>query len=141
LSTNSFENGAPIAGSSFVLDSSALLALILEEPGGDVVMAAVRDNASISAVNLSEVVTRLVRQNWTEAEIRESIGRFELRVDETPELVAWDAGLMSRVTSAFGLSLGDRYCLALARHLGLPVLTADRVWSQLDLGVEVVVCR
>jgi PIN domain nuclease of toxin-antitoxin system len=45
------------------------------------------------------------------------------------------------VTRQAGLSLGDRACLALGLTRGLPVLTADRVWAQLDVGVEVVVCR
>ena len=38
-------------------------------------------------------------------------------------------------------SLADRACLALAMRLGLPALTTDRAWAELDLPVEVVVLR
>jgi PIN domain nuclease of toxin-antitoxin system len=61
-------------------------------------------------------------------------------VDFTPE-DAWRAGLLRRMTRGLGLSFGDRACLALGQRLGLPVLTADRLWASLDLDVEVILCR
>ena len=45
------------------------------------------------------------------------------------------------LTRAHGLASGDRACLALARRLGLPALTADRTWAELGLGISVVVIR
>ena len=45
------------------------------------------------------------------------------------------------VTRHAGLSLGDRACLALGDRLGCPVVTADRVWASLDVGVAIVVIR
>jgi PIN domain nuclease of toxin-antitoxin system len=139
--TNSSENGVPTAASNVLLDSSAVLALVLQEPGADTVLAAVDRGASIGAVNLSEVISRLVRDQWTDAEIREAIEPLTIPVISVDESIAWQAGLLSRETARLGLSLGDRYCLALGRNLGLPVMTADRVWAELDVGVEVVVCR
>jgi len=51
------------------------------------------------------------------------------------------AGLLRASTRRFGLSLGDRACLALAQQLQAPVLTTDRVWERLDIGVPIVVIR
>ena len=47
-------------------------------------------------------------------------------------------GLLAPLTKPFGLSLADRACLVLARRLGLPVVTADRAWAKLDLGIPLV---
>ncbi len=44
-------------------------------------------------------------------------------------------------TRRCGLSLGDRTCLALAIEFALPVVTADRAWSQIDVSVAVVITR
>lgn len=55
--------------------------------------------------------------------------------------LALRAALLRNSTRPYGLSLGDRACLALARREGLPVLTADRSWAKLDVGVEVVLIR
>ena len=53
----------------------------------------------------------------------------------------WHIGLNRPLTRDAGLSFGDRACLSLGRVKTMPVLTADRAWAQLDVGVEVVVCR
>ena len=55
-----------------------------------------------------------------------------------------DALEVSRILSKHpraGLSLGDRFCLALAVRTKRPVITADRLWSTLDLGVEIINIR
>jgi ribonuclease VapC len=51
------------------------------------------------------------------------------------------AGELSLVTRDAGLSLGDRACLALARRLDVPAVTADRAWLNVDAGVDVVCVR
>lgn len=51
------------------------------------------------------------------------------------------AGNLWKQTKELGLSLGDRACLALAQHLELPVLTADKIWQQLDIGVSIQLIR
>jgi PIN domain nuclease of toxin-antitoxin system len=51
------------------------------------------------------------------------------------------AGSLIARTSAFGLSLGDRACLALGIALKAPVYTADRSWKNLKLGVRIHLVR
>jgi ribonuclease VapC len=138
---SSFETAESTAANSYVLDASALLALALREPGAEIVSAALDQGAVISSVNLAEVVARLVREGWSDAAIGTSLRALSFEVEDFNSSVAWRAGLLYRLTRPFGLSLGDRACLALALELGKPALTAERSWAQLNLGVEVVVCR
>jgi len=118
------------------MDASAALAHLLDEAGGDAVVPHLKD-ALVSAVNLSEVVTRLIRA-----------GADPMRADYLGWTVmdhdgdlAHATGRLWPLTAHLGLSLGDRACLALALREGLPVLTGDRAWAALDLGVDVVLIR
>lgn len=137
----SSENGEKSAATSYVVDASAFLALVLGEPGAANVESALAIGATISSVNLAEVVTRLVRDDFSEEQIRAMLVPFGLRIAAFEVSTAWSAGLISRQTKAFGLSLGDRACLALASELRVPALTAERIWANLDVGVDVVLCR
>jgi ribonuclease VapC len=122
-----------------VLDASAVLALLRGERGGAGVEAALGE-ARLSAVNLSEVAQRLADQ-WPEQAVTAVLGDLPCRIVDFDESLALRAGLLRAATRRRGLSLGDRACLALAESLSLPVLTADRAWAELDLGVEVVLIR
>ena len=124
-----------------VLDASALLALLLGESRGETVRAELPD-ASISTVNLAEVVAHYARNGATEDEIREILDPLPLdRIDFDTDL-AVACGLMPPATRAAGLSLGDRACLALAKQLGVRAVTADRAWSTvaevIDVSVEIL---
>ena len=66
------------------------------------------------------------------------LGLFVTPLDEP---TATRVGALREATRPRGLSLGDRACIALAEKLGLPALTADHAWADLDLGVEVVLIR
>ena len=126
--------------SRIVVDSSAVVAAVLEEPGGEE-MASRDGPFLISAVNLCEVLERLavgiVAESQTLAML-EDLGL--VLVDFTPDLAAMAARLKAP-TRSVGLSLGDRACLALALREQAPVLTGDRAWSKVDVGVEVVLIR
>jgi ribonuclease VapC len=123
-----------------VLDASALLAVLRAEPGAERVEQRL-EGARIGAVNLSEVVAKLIEDGVPEAEIRRAIGRLELDVHAFDAQHAYLAGILRKPTRSFGLSFGDRACLALAQSLGALALTADRSWSQLDLGIAIEVIR
>jgi ribonuclease VapC len=126
--------------SDVVLDASALLAMLRAEPGAERVEACL-EGACIGAVNLSEVVAKLIEDGVPEAEIQRAIGRLELDVHAFDVQHAYVAGILRKATRTFGLSFGDRACLALGESLGALALTADRSWSRLDLGIAIEVIR
>jgi ribonuclease VapC len=125
-----------------VLDASALLAGLLKEPGSRRI-AEVLDTAIISAVNLAEVAAGLVRNGASDREARAVLRTVSMTVVPADEELAIDAGLMRPITDRAGLSLGDRFCLALARRVGSPALTTDRSWERVSdaLGIEVELIR
>jgi PIN domain nuclease of toxin-antitoxin system len=126
--------------SDVVLDASALLASLLKEEGRVVVDAYV-GRAAVSAVNLTEVVSKLQERGMADAAIRSGVFAFALDVIPLDEDLAWEAGFLRRATRGLGLSLGDRACLALGLRLELPVLTTDQQWTRLDLPIPVVPIR
>jgi PIN domain nuclease of toxin-antitoxin system len=123
-----------------VLDASAILALLNDEPGAAAVAAALED-AVVSAVNLSEVVAKLLEVGLSREEADEALGGLGLEVQPFDETAAWAAGALRAATRRTGLSLGDRACLALARELGVPALTADAAWLKAATGADVRLVR
>jgi len=124
--------------SSAVLDASAFLAYLRDEPGADVVADAIADGASISTVNLGEVFSRVADRDADPADLARQMtdrGLLDgaITVEEFTSVDAVEVGRLRPLTREHGLSLGDRACLALARRLALPAVTADTVWSKLDL--------
>jgi PIN domain nuclease of toxin-antitoxin system len=122
------------------LDASALLALINQEPGSEKV-AAVISTACMSSVNVAEVVSKLMDKGFSEVEIREIFGALKLLIIPFDEEQGFIAGLLRADTKSLGLSLGDRACLSLAIQQKLSVLTADRVWAGLQLGLNIQMIR
>lgn len=127
--------------SKWVLDASALLALLNNEPGAEQVMAALLEGAAISAVNLSEVTAKLADVGMPEAEIRQALGPLPMEVVSFDAESAYQTGLLRVQTREAGLSLGDRACLALAKQLGNPALTAERAWGRLKSDIQVRLIR
>ncbi len=126
--------------SEYALDASALLALLNAEKGADLVQGLLPQSV-ISTVNLAEVVTRLSAVGMPEDQIRDVLAYLGLEVISFDEEQAFRAGFLSANTQPLGLSLGDRACLALALTTHTTALTADRVWKDLDIGVEIKLIR
>jgi len=124
----------------YVLDASALLTLLNAEKGADLVQELL-PRAVISSVNLAEVVTRLSLLNIPEIEIHEILNPLGLEIIPFDEDQAFQAGVISKITQSLGLSLGDRACLALAVTTHKSVVTADRIWKDLKLGIEIQLVR
>jgi PIN domain nuclease of toxin-antitoxin system len=124
----------------FVLDASAILADLHGEPGGERVRACIRGSV-LSAVNLAEVITKLIDRGMTAEEAAFLSDQLNCEVLDADRGRAGRVGALHAKTSRIGVSLGDRFCLALAEELGVPTLTADRRWKELDLGIQVQLIR
>jgi PIN domain nuclease of toxin-antitoxin system len=125
---------------AFVLDASALMALLNAEPGA----AAVEElagSATISSVNWCEIFGKLRAAGVEGGALRMQMAETGIAVIRFERDDAEAAGELLPRTRGRGLSLADRACLALAARLGAPAVTADRVWADLDVGVEIVCIR
>ncbi len=123
-----------------VLDASAVLAIIQSERGAARVEELL-PQVLLSSVNAAEVVTKLVRYGSDPNTAVEAVREIRCTIVPVDERLGLRAGVIYAETARFGLSLGDRICLALAEREGLPVLTADRAWASLDIGVEIRLIR
>lgn len=119
-----------------VLDASALIALICQENGGNLVEKNLPD-VEISAVNLAEVVSFFVRKGLDIEEITDLLNDLSIATIPFDEAQAFLAAHLVNKTANKGLSLGDRACLALAMKKDQAVLTADKVWKELDLNIKI----
>ena len=125
---------------SYVVDASAVLAFVNNEPGSEAVES-VLDNAIISTVNLAEVGAKLVDKGMTVEEARQVRTSLGLQVRDFDESLAEESVRLRSVTKSKGLSLGDRACLALAVLEKAEVLTTDRIWAELDIDCDIQVIR
>ena len=125
---------------NLVVDASAVIALLTGEPF-DRLDPERMTKASISTVNLSEVLARLHEMGLTDGDADIAVARLNLRVRDFDESQARATARFKPLTRRAGLSLGDRACLALGETLECPVVTADRAWANVDVGIEVILIR
>lgn len=128
--------------STVVLDASALLAMLRGEPGADRVEQALTDSL-MSIVNLAEVASHYLKLGMPDDDVRAMLQPLPIRMVDADVQSAWDAARLRPLTVRAGLSLGDRFCLALAKRNQLHVLTADRQWEDIAqaVGIHVLVIR
>lgn len=128
---------------ALVVDSSALLAVLLREPGADQALRAMAaaDPLLICRVNLAEAIAVLVRSRGVPP--AEAAADIALIGAETIPFAAPEAEAAGALAAAHRgiLSLGDAACLATAMLRGAPVLTADRAWAGLGVGAEILLAR
>lgn len=122
---------------SQVFDSSAILAAVFAEPGGQAAAAlwAQGDNL-VCSVNYAEVVGKLNECGMSNAEVVTVMEGVPLTVVDFDQATAQACGLLRLATKSLGLSLGDRACIALAQSRGATVVTADKLWAKVP-GLDV----
>lgn len=126
---------------SIVFDASAILALLRDEPGADVVAQYIGDGL-ISAVNFQEVIKGLLRREVPIDAALAMLDALHLNVRPHGRDDAIAAATLYSATKEFGSGLGDRTCMALAIAEGLPVLTADQEWAKIEIpGLKLMLAR
>jgi ribonuclease VapC len=111
------------------------------EPGHQRV-AEILEKSAISSVNLAETVHKLVQRGSPTDKIRGSLAHLELAVEDWTEDLAYRSSEFTQFTKSHGLSLGDRACLTLAKHLHATAVTSDRAWRRVPaLGVRIMIFR
>ena len=125
---------------TLVLDASSVLAFLHDEPGAERVWS-VLSQAVVGTVNWSEVVQKALRRQVDITGMREEFVQAGVVFSPFTVEQAEIAALLWDKTRHLGLSLGDRACLALAMEHQLPILTADRAWSGLDLDLQIQLVR
>lgn len=124
-----------------VLDASAVLASLLNEPGADKLTDEILNSAVISTVNMAEVQTKLVQRGYNPDEAwQDALDQVSATEPFTDEQ-AKTAGTLIESTKSLGLSLGDRSCLALAIAMKADVYTTEKSWKNLKLGIRIHVIR
>ena len=131
--------GSSATRTATVLDASALLALFNDEPGAQAVLDALAGDCLVSAVNQTEVLTKLLDKGLSKAEAASVMEAVEIEVLAFDGSQSLDAAWLRLQTRTVGLSLGDRACLALARSRKAVALTANRPWTQVADAVGVTV--
>jgi PIN domain nuclease of toxin-antitoxin system len=127
--------------SEVVLDASAILAVIFQERGAEKLTDDLMDDAVASTVNLAEVQSKLIKKGFDPAEAWEDALSLVTAAEPYTSGHARIAGDLITTTEKYGLSLGDRSCLALAIALKAPVYTTEQVWKNLKLGIPIHVIR
>jgi ribonuclease VapC len=126
-----------------ILDASALMALFNQEPGQDLVAEAIASGAGVCTVNVAEAAAVLIRAGLPPEQARSLIEPLPVTIHAADLPLALTAAQLERKTKQFGLSLGDRFCLALAERESQAVLTADRTWLQAGplIGLDIRLIR
>jgi PIN domain nuclease of toxin-antitoxin system len=126
--------------SKYVLDASAVLALLNQESGMDRVEAVLADSC-LGAVNYCEVLGKLIDAGMPEQEARESVELLNVEIVSFDSDLARLAAVLRTTTKKLGLSLGDRSCLALALSRRNTAVTSERAWPKLKIGVKIELIR
>jgi PIN domain nuclease of toxin-antitoxin system len=120
-----------------VLDASAVIAFLQDEPGANVVALALQaDDCVVTAANHAEIIAKAIDRGADFESITSILADLDYRVVDITAADGVSAGRMRPLTRSIGLSLGDRLCIATAKRLGAKILTADRPWLTVTASLE-----
>ena len=126
--------------SKVVLDASAVMSVMGREKGWQKVLAMLPQSC-ISTVNISEIAAKIAERGGPVEATRLELDCYQMLVIPFDQDRAYRAASLRPLTRSVGLSFGDRACLALGLEMNLPVVTAERAWAKLDLGIAIEVIR
>jgi PIN domain nuclease of toxin-antitoxin system len=126
--------------SEFVADASAILAFIRGE-AGERKVAKWREQCLVATINLMEAYSRLIRYEMDPASVQQVLRETFPQTVPLERGLAEDSAALHAASRSFGLSYADCVCLVLGNHRRATVLTADRRWKDLQLGVKVELIR
>ncbi|MDD2742118.1 MAG: type II toxin-antitoxin system VapC family toxin [Rhodocyclaceae bacterium] len=125
-----------------ILDTSALLAFLWEEPGeGRVAELLANGRCYLGTTNLAELVSKIIERGLPANEVPSIVNSLNVEIVPLTQAQAELSGILRHSTRHLGLSLGDRACLALTQSLGGVAITADRPWLALDIGIHIECIR
>jgi ribonuclease VapC len=122
-----------------VLDAAAVVAFLNREPGHEAITDALAAGAGVCTANIAEVIGVLIRRGLTAEQAAQALDDLPITIIDVDLDLALRAGVMEQPTRSYGLSLGDRLCLASAAREQLPAMTADSIWVQAGPLVDVEV--
>lgn len=123
-----------------VFDSSAVLAIVFDEPGADRALERL-DGGLISSVNYSEALAKMIQKGFAAADAIEGLAAMTLQLMPFDKAQAEETAQLRESTAHKGLSIGDRACLALAASRQAVAITTDRAWADLALGMQIEIIR
>ena len=124
-----------------ILDSSALIALIKNEKGADIVEPLL-GKVVMSTLNISEAAGILIDLGMTHEECKSSIEPYIDLIVPVDMEQSFEMAFLKKLTKHKGVSIGDRACIALGIKMALPIYTADKIWGNLGLeGAEIILIR
>lgn len=127
--------------SKIVLDASALIALFAKENGYQLIKKYMKDGV-ISSVNIAEVYKYCIEiQGLAEEDAKTLIKLSDIKIIDFCHEQALISANVIHKTKTYGLSLGDRACIALAMLKNYSILTCDRIWQKLDLNIQFIIAR
>jgi PIN domain nuclease of toxin-antitoxin system len=123
-----------------VFDSSAILAIVFDEPGSERAIEML-DGGLVSTVNYSEALAKMLQKGFIDREAVDGLAAFTFEIVPFDQSQAERTARLRAPTASRGLSIGDRACLSLAISRGLAAVTTDRSWSGLDIDCEIELLR
>ncbi|KJV91651.1 type II toxin-antitoxin system VapC family toxin [Rickettsia bellii] len=126
------KNKSLLKSEHILLDTSAVITLLKKETGYKLIEEIIA-NSSISSVNLSELVSVLVRTNIPMHEIDKIITDIVPTIIPFSKEIAIEAGKLTSFTKQYGLSLGDRACIATGMYHNMIIYTTDKIWAELKI--------
>ena len=113
-----------------VLDSSAILAVIFQEKGAEIVEPLL-EKSLVSSINVAEVFTKLSEKSILNQQMIDDFQQLGIEIIDFDFEQAVKIAELRPLTKHLGLSLGDRSCLALAILHNTTAVTADKEWQKL----------